>query len=517
MKKYFKRILPMVLVLVLFMPGKFYGAGPRRRVLILNNSEYLNGTLYGVRGDRDKLINMFENNYFENKKFDELILRENQTREGIFTSLEESFKDNTDEDISYIYYSGHGAYSTKRNMSTIVGVDHKPVYVDEFELTLRKLKGTFVIIFDSCNSGGFIERGTSPGSRTSAKDFNQGVLEVFSRLKPRKSLRDRKYYVLTAASENESSYEINFGGDWGWGGIFTKFFLEGNGYKGQFQADLDGNGLVSLGEMESHLKGAGIPSEVNAYPENSSFIIGGSYLDLGPMREDLVSYQKKLEDLRDLAYGDQDLIDESLGRLEEILSRTYFSKDEYRRLVEDLDGLITSLNNPNKLMDKLTKEMEEIKNNIFPLLRLKESANRYNILSYNYKNLDTSRPDLIQKFYGEIREFLDFVKNNEGVNGDFKLWQERFQNLAKDTIWRIEFNQELDLDSFGSRVYILDGENNKNTSVLLSLTQDKKGINIVNTRGYEPGKSYRLFIEKGVRSKSSFLKNHLVIEFTVVS
>ena len=261
------------LLLVLPVTSRAAGsAGPSYRALVIGNEEYPNHSrLEGAGNDAKKIVGMFEGQCFlENRSFESIKLARNLTGQEILEEIAENFRDNEEGDVSYIYYAGHGAIY--QGESVLVGVDMNYLGVESLEARLRELKGTFVIILDSCNSGGF----ANDEDDYDADSFNQGVSRAFfPTARARSLLRQEKYIVLTAAGKQGLSYEKDLGSDWGPGGMFTEQLLLGNGYDGNFRADSNGDYLVSIKEIYDYIRRRLNISQVQVYADNPKFIFGG--------------------------------------------------------------------------------------------------------------------------------------------------------------------------------------------------------------------------------------------------
>ena len=289
------RKIAVILVFIFFftiMPNTSYGIGePNYRALIIGNGYYgFDNTLLGPPNDINKMENMLRHNYFgkDNRSFTTLTKKKDLTKSEIIHNIRENFKDTKEEDISYFYFSGHGYFDFYTNTSYIIGVDGQGLSVHELEAELRKIPGTVVIILDSCNSGGFINKGSAEIQNNNlleeeyieedyTEEYNQSIINVFSQKNKRAYLLDNKYKVLTAASKNQYSYELEYLDGWGWGGEFTRAFVEGNGYNGNFLADANNDGDVSLQEIYYYAKNQVLYSNVQIYPTNDNFIIGSKY------------------------------------------------------------------------------------------------------------------------------------------------------------------------------------------------------------------------------------------------
>ena len=189
---------------------------------------------------------------------DTVILLDSQaSKTNIIQNLNDIFSKASSSDFILVYYSGHGTVIPDTNGDENDGEDEAIVpwdftYGDYSTLLLDDELGEIfqecptdkgAIIFDSCNSGGFInksirDKGINPKTLTtgSKNPGLNGDLDITS------------FPVLTASSQDEYSYEI--GGEISHG-VFTYFILEGmnHGY-----ADSNGDGLISIKEVFSYSK-----------------------------------------------------------------------------------------------------------------------------------------------------------------------------------------------------------------------------------------------------------------------
>ncbi|MBN2880095.1 MAG: Ig-like domain-containing protein [Clostridia bacterium] len=118
------------------------------------------------------------------------------------------------EDATLLFaYSGHGA-----NGGYIFGKDFVPISVYDLEGKLSLHTGVKEVIIDACYSGGFIDREMTSKSfsiEETEQSFNDYVISAFSGSETGtgmavKSLAETGYYVLTASSGSQLSYEYAF-------------------------------------------------------------------------------------------------------------------------------------------------------------------------------------------------------------------------------------------------------------------------------------------------------------------
>lgn len=275
-------LMILTIFMMIMLPLTVFGeTSPDHRALLIGNGNYDDGNnLIGPINDLVKMEEAMGNNYFGdgNKAFKDIYLEKDLTSSQIIESIETSFKDAKAEDVSYLYYSGHGYYDHSTGLSNLAGVDGLGVDVDELESALSEIPGRVVIILDSCNSGGFINRSfgqaDSPGY---SEEYNKSVIKAFTTSRRRDFLTKDKYKVITASSKDEYSFEYKYPD--GWGGGFTRAFVEGIGYEGGFLSDVNYDHDVSLAEIYDYTKNRTKDSRVQVYPSDDDFVIASSFKD----------------------------------------------------------------------------------------------------------------------------------------------------------------------------------------------------------------------------------------------
>lgn len=174
-------------------------------------------------------------------------------------------------DLTYVYYSGHGmSSSSRRYRGALAGVDGKAVPVDQVRKYLDKVPGTVIVVLDCCLSGQYIQaKGASP-TREQQGRFLADMVGAFASPSPDPSSkgtvslisnnpRKNKYRIMAsckplefswACSEEEDAY-----------GFFTYYLAQGLGivrkgnsfiHQGAIPADKDLDGYVSLQEIHQY-------------------------------------------------------------------------------------------------------------------------------------------------------------------------------------------------------------------------------------------------------------------------
>jgi len=203
------------------------------------------------------------------------------TKSNILQSISSIFSGADSNDISYFYFSGHGAlvgntsYICPADMTSFANL---AISVDELESALSAIPGTKVVFLDSCYSGGFIGKGKEEiiVSRVELESFNDEVINVFSQAQPKGLLTTNQYKVLTSCHYYQLCWEIQpaEGNPFG---LFTMALCEGCGYSGNYPADTNLDTRVSLQEGYIYVKdwifSYRISQDVQIYPANSTFTI----------------------------------------------------------------------------------------------------------------------------------------------------------------------------------------------------------------------------------------------------
>jgi len=203
------------------------------------------------------------------------------TKSNILQSISSTFSSADSNDISYFYFSGHGALVG--NTSYICPADmtsfaNSAISVDELESALSTIPGTKVVFLDSCYSGGFIGKSMDETitSKEKLESFNDEVINIFSRAESKGLLTTNQYKVLTSCHYYQLSWEIQpaEGNPFG---VFTMALCAGCGYYGSYQADTNLDTMVSLQEAYLYVQdwvfSYRISQDVQIYPNNSTFTI----------------------------------------------------------------------------------------------------------------------------------------------------------------------------------------------------------------------------------------------------
>ncbi len=227
------------------------------------------------------------------------------TLDNFKNTINDIFKDNDENCISYIYINCHGSVD---GLALVLDGD-KTVFIPYTELKgiLNVIKGTVVLMIEACHSGESITAKKATLRRMNKVDLsapqdvsqnvnmNKAIISAFAAPKrdPRlrsAELRIDKYKVITACHGDENAW-----GDHIVGNDFTNFWCEGAGwdYKNNseigMQADTSGKGYVTLQDLcdytNEQINNVKNPSTGTVehyyqndmcYPENSDFPVFGA-------------------------------------------------------------------------------------------------------------------------------------------------------------------------------------------------------------------------------------------------
>jgi len=259
------------------------------RALCVGVGDYINygsdGDLLAPPYDVDKIRQILQqcrfgssNTIFSNISY----LKDWQaTKSSILQNISSTFSSADSNDISYFYFSGHGALVGNTSYicpADITSFANSAISVDELESALSAIPGTKVVFLDSCYSGGFI--GKSIDETTTSKEklesFNDEVINIFSQAQSKGLLTTNQYKVLTSCHYYQECWEIQ-PGDGDPFGVFTMALCEGCGYSGSYPADTNLDTRVSLQEAYLYVKNwvfsYKIYQDVQVYPNYSTFTI----------------------------------------------------------------------------------------------------------------------------------------------------------------------------------------------------------------------------------------------------
>ena len=199
------------------------------------------------------------------------------TKSQIYNLIHHTFKPANYNDVSFFYYSGHGA-----NDGSLYTVDGDFISTSTLAGWLKQIPGTVIVMLDSCYSGTVINKDSSGSvSVRSAKEFNSNVISAFANnniLSKSGEMCTSKFQVLTACKMTQlSSCYSTYS-------IFTEKLISGAGYAyatgnklSSAPADYDSNKILSLYECWRYTYFNIYGQDAQCYTSNSSFKVFQRY------------------------------------------------------------------------------------------------------------------------------------------------------------------------------------------------------------------------------------------------
>ena len=168
------------------------------------------------------------------------------TAQALRTALEDAFETADENDLSIFYLCTHGVLSSAddEQVYLLLGDGQTESMLSSLQLyeLIREIQGEKLLILDACHSGAWIGRGSPTGMQLSP------------------FLLDSSIHVLTSSDGSESSWyydseHLSSGAV----SYFASALSSGLGLYGSAEADLNGDGAVSLDELHRHLS-VSVPS-----------------------------------------------------------------------------------------------------------------------------------------------------------------------------------------------------------------------------------------------------------------
>ena len=183
-----------------------------------------------------------------------------------------TFRSAGDGDISLLYISTHGVYgetggAEESGLILSDGEEEALLTAPALERILSQLPGTKMVILDACNSGAMIGKGLP--SETGG---------VF--------LTGPAYKVLCSAGGSEASWYFHSGSSAEAAGAsyFASVLSSGLGAQGDYAADQNADGDITLREAYAYLLDNYAASTTQAYPQNDGDFVLFSYDPNAPQR-----------------------------------------------------------------------------------------------------------------------------------------------------------------------------------------------------------------------------------------
>lgn len=179
------------------------------------------------------------------------------TPDELAAAIDDVFGDSNEEDLSILYLCTHGMLSSADDGQSYLllgdGDTETPLSSADLYRLFSPIQGEKLLILDACFSGALLGRGMP--------DTHQpNPLQAAPRPFESDFFKDSSMHVLTSASGRESSWYYDSEGlQNGAVSYFASALSGGLGLYGSAEADLDGDGNVTLAEMHRYL-GIAVPS-----------------------------------------------------------------------------------------------------------------------------------------------------------------------------------------------------------------------------------------------------------------
>ncbi len=251
------------------------------------------------RGDVTNMANMLASVQGPKGGYYNVTCKQDLGREALQEAISTTFAGADSDDVSLFFIATHGVVDVASGpyAGELCLVD--PNGYEEFFLLeelrdcLKAVPGKVIVLLGSCGSGAaIIENGSvrfaDDPSGASDEAFNEAVIRIFAEADEELAantgeFRSSKFYVMTAAAHQESSWGYEFGSGQDGYNLFPLYFAEGA--SGDKPADADGNGTVTMIEMFNYVytrcyeagpfyeDGENVYQHVQMYPANSTYAL----------------------------------------------------------------------------------------------------------------------------------------------------------------------------------------------------------------------------------------------------
>ena len=185
------------------------------------------------------------------------------SRASLQWAIESAFAGACESDVSLLYISTHGEFDTSFNnpegaLLFSDGSMEEWVSAGGLQSMLDRIPGRKVLIVDACHSGALIRKGVSP-------DVGESRVSL--------CFSQPEYHVLVSSGASERSwYWVTSGSGAPLGSSnFTGALAAGLGLYGEYTADLNADGVITLGECRTRLLESQASSTAHLSPQGDDF------------------------------------------------------------------------------------------------------------------------------------------------------------------------------------------------------------------------------------------------------
>lgn len=188
------------------------------------------------------------------------------TPEALDIAIGNAFGSATEEDLSLLYLCTHGVPSADDGKVYLLlsdGENESSLSSEALYAMLRGIQGDKLLILDACYSGAFLGR-SEPDPAQLRGESPLPAVEISP------FIADTSSHVITSASCAESSWYYDAEGlETGAVSYFSSALSSGLGLYGTAQADVNGDGAVSLQELHRHLSLSVASSSCQLFSSNA--------------------------------------------------------------------------------------------------------------------------------------------------------------------------------------------------------------------------------------------------------
>lgn len=173
--------------------------------------------------------------------------------DDIRNAIQTTFANTRDSDVSMFFIATHGNSSGDGQLATM---DYSLPFDVLANWLNNYVKGKVIVILESCGSGSAIYANAEEAAAADAL-LNQQAIAAFAKVDEAEmansgvgSMRQSKFYVLTASAHHQMSWGHEYGDA---GNFFTDWLIEGIGSSGHMPADTNENNIVTLQELYTYI------------------------------------------------------------------------------------------------------------------------------------------------------------------------------------------------------------------------------------------------------------------------
>lgn len=446
--------------------------------------------------DAIKVQEILKNNY-ENYicNFDEVILLTDKTKSIVSAEIETLFNKTHENDLVFIYFSGHGKTDSKNNLrlflddtneKNLISTSLSFDFINECRENSHALKASVIVVLDCCYSAAAGVRNT---------DINEALASCSS----------TGMVILTSTGSTGSRTareDENLGH-----GIFTYYLIEGieKGY-----ADRDKDGLISIDDLYDYAFIKTIDKTRNSCqqsPQKKGSMEGTVFIGINSMKIKEREYELRKKKLLD-EFGDQ-LPSNILSECQATLRKYYKTPSILEKDDKIIYGYIDSLLENDLLPEKRS---DSIENCIEVVQHLRIDGNTFtgtNSPKIGEKEYELKKKKLLDEFGDQLPSYIlrechatlrKYYKNPSVLGKEDKILLAHIESLLKDNLLPEKQDEAIEncIEAIKYQKKKEKQEKKQQEEFLRQREEDKKNI-YVNTQKKEmPPKKPRSYLGKNL-------------------